>query len=222
MTNGTQTILVVDSNAETRAKLTRELASTGCKVLEAADGNRGLEIVRNAKVRLVVSELFLKTAESDCLFQAVRQNRVHGTRMLAHTVHGKSTDRDWAKRWGASGFLIQPTRTERLRYVVGKLLTAPAKSRTGVARTSRRDTLSGALAEIERGDLSGTTSIVVGLSWWTELSASERNGYRRRARRTGISLRSDAMMSPHFVELRGAVRPRKDVQPARKSSPYRP
>ena len=39
------------------------------------------------KVRLVVSELFLKTRDSDCLFHAIRQNRPHGTRMLAHTVH---------------------------------------------------------------------------------------------------------------------------------------
>lgn len=206
MTDGTQTILVVDSNAETRAKLARDLASTGCTVLEAEDGDKGLEIVRNSGVRLVVSELFLKTAESDCLIQAIRQNRVHGTRVLAHTVRRKSADRDWAKLWGARGFLIQPTQTERLRHVVGTLLTAPAKA-TRAVRTMRRDTLSIALGEIERGEHTSTSSIVVGRSWWIGLTGPQRNDYRKRAKRNGVSLRADKMMSSNFVELREASQP---------------
>jgi two-component system, chemotaxis family, chemotaxis protein CheY len=206
MTNARQTILVVDSNPETRARLVRDLAPTGCRVLEAADGERGLQLVRASRVRLVVSELFLKTADSDCLFQAIRQNRVHGTRMLAHTVHRTSSDRDWAKLWGASGFLVQPTRTERLKHVVQRILT-PARSNAKFVRTSRRKTLSGAFAEIESGAVRGTSSIVVGRSWWTGLSASERNGYRRRAKRSAITLRADSMMSSTFVELRNAPRP---------------
>jgi len=219
MKSGTQTILVVDSNPDTRARVARELAPTGCKVLEAGDGMMALEIVRNRRVRLVVSELFLKTAESDCLIQAIRLNRVHGTRMLAHTVHRKASVRDWARLWGASGFLVQPTRTERLRHVVTKLLTKPAAT-AGMVRTSRRDTLSGALAEIERGELPGTSAIVVGRSWWNGLSGSERNGYRRSARRNGVSLRSDSMMSPSFVELRRESQRKAGMQ-ARKQSPYR-
>ena len=206
MKNTPQTILVVDSNPETRARLVRELAATGCQVLQAANGEEGLELVRHSKVQLVVSELFLKTAESECLVQAIRQNRVHGTRTLAHTVHRTSSDRDWAKLWGASGFLVQPTRTERLRHVVLRLLT-PAKS-SATVRTTRRNTLSGALAEIESGAVHGTSSIVVGRSWWTGLSAVERNVFRRRAKRSAVSLRADAMMNSSFVELQdGRPRP---------------
>ena len=204
MTNATQTILVVDSNPETRARLKQELTPSGCRVLEAADGVQGLEIVRQGRVRLVVAELFLKTAESDCLFQAIRQNRVHGTRMLAHTTHRTSSDRDWAKLWGASGFLVQPTRTARLRHVVARLLTPSGTSSGKFVRTSRRKTLSGAFAEIESGTLRGTSAIVVGRGWWAGLTVSERNDYRRRARRNGVTLRADSMMSSSFVELRNA------------------
>jgi CheY-like chemotaxis protein len=193
----------VDSNADTRARLVRELAPTGCRVLEAADGEAGLELVRRSRVQLVVSELFLKTAESDCLFQAIRQNRLHGTRMLAHTVHATSSGRDWARMWGASGFLVQPTRAERLKHVVQRLLT-PVRSNATFVRTSRRNTLSGAFAEIESGAVRGTSSIVVGRAWWTGLSASERNAYRRRAKRSFVTLRADSMMISSFVELRNA------------------
>lgn len=200
MTNATRTILVADANAETRAQLLHALAPTGCRLLEAADGERALDLVRDAGVQLVVSELFLKTAESDCLFQAVRQNRLRGTRMLAHTVHRTSSDRDWAKRWGASGFLVQPTRPARLTHVVLRLLSAERSGAT-VVRTSRRSTLNGAFAAIEGGAVRGTSSIVVGRAWWTGLSVADRNQYRHRAKRNGISLRADAMMAAHFVEL---------------------
>ena len=205
MTNATQTILVVDSNAETRATLTRQLASTGCKVLEAENGIRALEIVQNGQIRLVVSDLYMKTGESDCLIQAIRQNRVHGTRTLAHVSHAKSSDKVWAKRWGARAFLIQPAQTARLEYVVSQLLM-PTKSRSDAAtsRLARRKTLNGALAEVERGELPGTSSVVVSKSWWNELTDSQRSAFRKRAKRLSVALRSDEMMGQDFVEVRGA------------------
>lgn len=199
----TQTILVVDANPVVRSAVVRTLVPTGCRVLEAADGERAIEIIRQGRVRLVVSELFLRTGESNCLVQAVRQNRMRGTRVLAHTRHRSTSHRDWARQWGASGFVVQPAAPERLQYVVGRLLElSPAGRRT--VKTARRETLGGALDEIERGELAGMSRIVVGRSWWAGLSGPGRNDYRRRARRSGISLRSDALMSPHFVEIRGA------------------
>jgi CheY-like chemotaxis protein len=204
MTNATQTILVVDSNAETRATLTRQLASTGCKVLEAENGVRALEIVQNGKIRLVVSDLYMKTGESDCLIQAIRQNRVHGTRTLAHVANAKSSDKVWAKRWGARAFLIQPAQTARLEYVVSQLLM-PTKARSdATSKLARRKTLNGALAEVERGELAGTSSVVVSKSWWNELTDSQRSAFRKRAKKLSVALRSDEMMGQDFVEVRGA------------------
>ncbi len=203
MTNATQTILVVDSNPETRAILTQQLASSGCAVLEAADGRTALEMVRKRKIRLLVSELYLETGDSKCLIQAMRQERVRGTHTVAHTVHASSLDKEWAKRWGASAFLIQPATAERLQYVVSRLLAQPkAVSRARSAGISRRETLNGALAEIERGELSGALAIIFGRPWWDELAESQRSEYRKRAKRAGVTLRSDAMMSRRFVELR--------------------
>ena len=226
MTNATQTILVVDPNAETRAILARQLSENGCSVFEAADGTSALQIVRDREIGLVVSELYLKTGESDCLIQAIRRNRVRGTRTLAHTVFSKRPDRAWAKQWGASGYLIQPARTERLRHAVSLLLKPRVQGSAGKAsRISRRNTLDVALAEIESGALQGTSSIVFGGTWWHSLTARQRNDYRNRARRAELSLRSDRMMGQDFVELRGAVSPgksRKSRSKASKASPYRP
>lgn len=224
MTNATQTILVVDPNTHTREILARQLSSADCSVLEASDGASALQMLRDKEIRLVVSELYLKTGESECLIQAIRQNRVRGTRTLAHTVYSKWLDRAWAKQWGASGYLIQPTRTKRLRHVVSQLLNGPTTESTTKFRISQRETLDDAFAGIERGDLPGTSSIVFGRTWWTKLTAAQRNGYRKRAKSAGVSLRSDTMMSQSFVELRGAVQPekkKKNGQQAPKPSPYR-
>jgi CheY-like chemotaxis protein len=221
MADATQTILVVDSNARTRATLTKKLASTGCTVLQAEDGARAFEIVQNGPVELLVSELYLQTGEDDCLIQAMRRNRVRGTRLLAHTVHAKAIDREWAKRWGANAYLIQPAKTERLKYVVSRLL-APRKapSTATAARITRRATLDDAFAEIESGKLHGATSVVFARSWWTGLTRSQRNDYRAHAKRLEVSLRADPVMSQRFVELR-RTRPERPAKPAGKESPYR-
>lgn len=220
MSNAKHTILVVDQNAEARASLARRLTSSRCTVLQAADGDSALALLRtNRAIRLVITELYLRTGECECLVQAMRQNRLRGPRAIAHTTHANPTDRAWAKRWGARGYLIQPAATERVRYVVSKVL-ASAKPPSGEGpRFSRRETLHLALGEIERGELPGASSVVIGGSWWSELTDLQRNDYRRRAREAGVSLRSDAMMGPHFVELRRRAEGRVEATP--KSSPYR-
>lgn len=220
MINGTQTILVVDPNSETRAILARQLSSNNCSVLEAADGVSALRMLQDNDIGLVVSELYLKTGDSDCLIQAMRQNRVRGTRTLAHTVYSKSPDRAWAKQWGASGYLVQPTRTKRLRHVVSELLKSAAAPSTTTGSISRRDTLDQALGDIERDGQNGTLSIVFGAVWWNELTIAQRNAYRQRAIRARVGLRSDRLMNRHFVEVHGRGRSRKPALKV-KGSPYR-
>lgn len=221
MTNATQTILVVDANPETRTMLTQQLASCGCAVLEAPDGRAAMDIMRKQKIRLVVSELYLGTGESECLIQAMRQERMRGTRTVAHTLHHTASDREWAKRWGASAFVTQPATPERLQYVVTRLLARPkTRSKMGHTGIERRDTLNVALADVENGDLHDTLAIIFGRPWWDELPESERSGYRKRAKRAGVSLRTDAMMSRQFVEVRSGSRPDGQAAPIR-PSPYR-
>ena len=67
----------------------------------------------------------------------------------------------------------------------------------------RRDTLEEALGEIEADRLSGATTIVVNLQWWTGLSVAEQEAYRLRADRAQIELVADDSLSSHYVEVRG-------------------
>ena len=67
----------------------------------------------------------------------------------------------------------------------------------------RRDTLDDALGEIEADRLTGASSIVVNLQWWTGLSIAEQEDYRLRADRAQIELVADDALSSHYVEVRG-------------------
>ena len=69
---------------------------------------------------------------------------------------------------------------------------------------TRRNNLEDALGEIEADRLSGATTIVVNLQWWTGLSVGEQEAYRLRADRARIGLIADDSLSSHYVEVRGA------------------
>lgn len=219
MTDPGYAVLLVNADARVRANLTNQLSPLGCTVLEAEDGNSAFRVLRENDVRVVLSELYLKTGDDECLIRAVRRAKaLRNTRTLAHTSHGTSPDRDWAMKAGADAYLIQPTRAERLRYVVARLAT---EKRAGSPKMSgpmtrstvaRRDSLDDALLDLERGSLRGTSSIVFSKEWWTGLTHPQQTTFRTRAKRAGVRLRSDSLLSNHFVEVRG---------PSRPASPYR-
>lgn len=220
------TVLLADPDARMRKLLAEQLAPTGCKVLQAADGESAFKMINERDVRLVITELYLKTGDDDDLIHAIRRTKaLRHTRALAHTRYGTSADRDWAMRAGADAYLIQPTRAERLRYVVARLATAKATRSslpaTSSAPVSRRDSLEKALVDLEGGALQGTSSIVFGRVWWEKLTRSEQTSYRKRAKQAKVSLRSDSLLSDHFVEVRGPSRADQGLSTERPESPYR-
>jgi CheY-like chemotaxis protein len=225
MTDSTYSVLLVDADPSVRARLAEQLQPLGCTVLEAENGNGALRLLRENDVRVVLSELYLKTGEHDCLLQAVRRVRaLQNTRTLAHTRHGTSPDRDWAMRAGADAYLIQPTRPDRLRYVVARLASGTSDSDSATASRAnieRRDSLELALGDVERGSLDGTSSIVFSREWWSGLTPAQQGKYRKRAKQARVSLRSDSLLSNHFVEVRGPARREQGLSSERPESPYR-
>lgn len=220
------TILLVDPDPRARALLADQLRATGCALAEAADGPSAMRIVSGGGVALVVTELYLATGDDECLIHAVRREKdFRKTRIVAHTHRSLAADREWAMRAGADAYLIKPTRAQRVRYVVARLTTArgpkPAVPPTASGPIVRRDSLDAALLEIEAGTLTGTSSIVFGRTWWDALQPPLRQSYRKRARAARVNLRSDSMLSDHFVEVRGRSRDDVGLSTERPESPYR-
>jgi CheY-like chemotaxis protein len=225
MSGGDYSVLLVDPDARVRTQLAEQLTTTGATVIEAGDAEAALRVVNEREIRLVVTELYLKTADDDELIHAIRGSKaLKRTRTLAHTSRATAADRDWAMRAGADAYLIKPTRAERFRYVVSRLATTKGANST-VPVTSgsplqRRDSLDAALADLEAGGLADSTSIVFSRTWWDALSAKEQNGFRKRAKRAGVSLKSDSVLGSDFVEVRGSPIG-KSLNSERREPPYR-
>jgi hypothetical protein len=81
--------------------------------------------------------------------------------------------------------------------------SCPASDGRGILIT-RRDSLEEALGDIEAERLTGASTIVVNLQWWTGLSVAEQEAYRLRADRAHIELVADDEISSHYVEVQGA------------------
>jgi two-component system, chemotaxis family, chemotaxis protein CheY len=219
-------VLLVDPDSSERARLVAQLKPSGCRILEAEDGTSAMRIVGQTRVSIMITELYLSTGDHPCVIDALREDPTHGeTRVVAHTHRSTTPDRDWAMRAGADAYLIKPTRAQRVRYVVNRLLTERssngAPSRDTSASMLRRDSLDTALDEIEGGKLADTSTIVFDRKWWEQLSTSQRKAYRMRAKSARVNLRSDSMLGGHFVEIRGLSRAGVGLSTERPESPYR-
>ena len=222
-----KTFLLVDPDPHARALMAWHLAPLGARILQASSGVEALQVAASQPVAVIVTELYLPTGTDECLIHAVRRDPAFKrTRLVAHTHRSMTADREWAMRTGADAYLIKPTRAQRLRYVVGRLLgngksVGMGPPPTSTAPMTRRDSLHVALNEIETGGLADTSTIVFGRAWWNALSTQERQVFRGRARKAGVSLRSDSMLGDHFVEVRGATRDAIGLSTERPESPYR-
>jgi hypothetical protein len=107
----------------------------------------------------------------------------------------------------------------RLTSTRGANASVPVVSQSPIVR---RDTLEAALTELERGEtLAGTSTIVFGRAWWERLSPADQKSFRRRAKAARVNLRSDSMLTNHFVEVRGRSRGDQGLSTERPESPYR-
>ncbi|MGH7636577.1 MAG: response regulator [Gemmatimonadaceae bacterium] len=129
MSEPAMTVLLVDPDARSRSLLASQLSSIGCDILEVADGAAAWTVLESRAVKVVVTELYLMTGDTDCLIKAVRAVRsFRNTRTVAHTHRCLPVDRDWAMTAGADAYLIKPTRAERMRYVVSRLATTRGRN----------------------------------------------------------------------------------------------
>lgn len=226
MSEPAMTVLLVDPDTRSRSLLASQLSSIGCDIIEAGDGASAWAFIKSRDVKVVVTELYLMTGDTDCLIKAIRADRtLRGTRTIAHTHRCLPADRDWAMTAGADAYLIKPTRAERMRYVVSRLATTRGRNASvagkGGAEIIRRDSLESALRDVENGALRGTSTIVFGRGWWQDVPKAEQNAFRKRARQAGVSLRSDSLMKSHYVEIRGLARTSIGLSTEQPESPYR-
>jgi len=117
-----RTVLIVEPNSDARARLRATLEAKGYSVTAVSSGDEALSVVGKARIRLVVTELYLENRKSRCLLNAICESSPYGrTKVLAYTRHGRARDRAWAVAAGADGYVLKRNGEARLLDVAGRL-----------------------------------------------------------------------------------------------------
>jgi CheY-like chemotaxis protein len=116
-------ILVVEDNEMNRDMLTRRLERRGYQVLNAVDGEEGVEIARAERPDLVLMDMSLPVLDG---WEATRQLKAlpetQAIPVIALTAHAMSDDRDKALAAGCDDYDTKPVELPRLLAKIEALL----------------------------------------------------------------------------------------------------
>lgn len=116
-------VLVVDDSASQLASHQRVLEANGYHVITAKDGNEGVIMAETEQPDLVLMDVVMPEVNG---FQATRKlSRGEKTKdipVIIVTTKDQPTDRVWAQRQGAKGYLVKPVDETTLLNEVRKFI----------------------------------------------------------------------------------------------------
>jgi len=121
-TNTAQRIVVVEDDPMIRRVIELCLDQPARQVDLRADGDAGLEAVRNLDPDLVIIDIALPGIDGWEVLRRLRLGRRTTPSVLILTAYGDSATRDRAEVEGADAFLSKPFRPQDLRKVVDLLV----------------------------------------------------------------------------------------------------
>jgi len=114
-------LLVVDDDAGIRESAAIALRKTGHKVFEAGDAASALQLLREHRVDVVVSDIYMPGADGLSLLQSISERR-DPPRVILMTARGSIETTALAHRGGAFDYLAKPFELSELIARVGAAL----------------------------------------------------------------------------------------------------
>lgn len=146
----TDDVLIVDDDTSVRTMLAYVFHDEGFSVLEAADGQEALDVLRTAPPALLVLDLMMPEVDG---VEVLRRRRAdglaEGTRILVLTAKTDTRDAVWCWELGADEYLTKPVDPDRLlREGLALLKRTPDELRRrrehGLAEARRLDAIEAA------------------------------------------------------------------------------
>ncbi|MBI3549103.1 MAG: response regulator [Elusimicrobia bacterium] len=110
-------LLVVDDDPVIRRLIRRSLQEAGYEVIEAADGDVALELVRSEHPALVLLDMHMPKFDGIATLDAIRESNPEiGIIMI--TGDGDEKRAKWTMSLGACDFLTKPFEVEALKTTV--------------------------------------------------------------------------------------------------------
>lgn len=118
-----QTILIIDDTASIRMMIRTVLTNAGYLVLEAEDGQKGLEILQNRTVDLIFTDQNMPNMDGLTFLSNIRQRPGHEkTPILILTTESGDDIKIRGRAAGATGWLVKPFNPVQLMTLVKKIL----------------------------------------------------------------------------------------------------
>lgn len=116
-------ILTVDDSASIRQMVGFTLKGAGYDVMEAADGQEGLDKAKSKTVSLILTDQNMPRMDGLTLVKALRAlPQYKTTPILILTTESSDTMKQQGKTSGATGWLVKPFDPAKLLEVVRKVL----------------------------------------------------------------------------------------------------
>ncbi|MDP2143820.1 MAG: response regulator [Gallionella sp.] len=118
-----KTVLTVDDSASIRQMVAFTLKSAGYTVIEAADGQEGLDKAKTNAVNLVLTDQNMPKMDGLTLIKALRGlPQYRSTPILMLTTESSDAMKSQGKAAGATGWLVKPFDPQKLLEVVKKVV----------------------------------------------------------------------------------------------------
>ncbi len=117
-------ILIVDDSASMRQMIAFALDTGGYEVVQAEDGQMGLDRARAERFAAVVTDVNMPNMDGISLIRALRQLPDYRfTPLLMLTTESGADKKQEGKAAGATGWLVKPFNPEQLLSTVRKVLS---------------------------------------------------------------------------------------------------
>ncbi|MCS6782596.1 MAG: response regulator [Gloeomargarita sp. SKYBB_i_bin120] len=119
-------ILVVEDSAPQREMIVSLLKDKGMTVMAASNGSEALECVKQAVPHLVITDVVMPVMNGYELIRQLRKPEAATVNVpiLVCSSKGEPFDEHWAKRQGATDYIVKPFEPQQLLAKVMALLQA--------------------------------------------------------------------------------------------------
>jgi two-component system, chemotaxis family, chemotaxis protein CheY len=115
-------ILTIDDSKTIRDMLMLTLAEAGFEVLQAVDGQDGLDVLDKEQVDVVITDINMPRMDGYEVIRHLRNNAAHkSTPILVLTTESESDKKNLARVAGATGWMVKPFDPERLIATINKV-----------------------------------------------------------------------------------------------------
>lgn len=115
-------ILTIDDSKTIRDMLRLTLLDAGFEVLQAVDGQDGIEVLAKEPVDIVITDINMPKMDGYGVIRHMRADAAHkSTPVLVLTTESEIEKRNLAREAGATGWMVKPFDPERLIATINKV-----------------------------------------------------------------------------------------------------